>query len=73
MEKMAVELCPETGLCSLVRASGSKADLLPDEVQALRDAGGDLAKIRDVVSTADAAFGSALTDDELREIVRNVG
>ena len=73
METMAVELCPETGLCSIVKASGTKTDLMPDEVKALRDAGSDLAKVRDVVASADAAFGAALSDDELRKIARSMG
>lgn len=73
MHKMAVEVCPETGLCSIVRASGAKTDLMPDELVALREAGADLTKVREVVAGADAAFGAALSDEELRQIARSVG
>jgi hypothetical protein len=72
MEKLGVELCPETGLCSIVRPGGLKADLMPDEVLAVRAAGGDLAKVREVVAGADDAFGAMLTDEELRQIARSV-
>lgn len=72
MQKLDVELCPETGLCSIVRSSESKADLMPDEVRAVRAAGDDLAKVRAVVAGADDAFGAALTDEELRLIARSV-
>lgn len=69
---MDVELCPETGLCSIVRAGGSKTDLMPDEVMAVRACAGDLAKVREVVAGADDAFGASLTDEELRQIARSV-
>lgn len=72
MRTVQVEVCPETGLCSIVRAGGTKTDLMPDEVRALRDAGGDLVKIREVVAGADGEFGAALTEEELRQIARGV-
>lgn len=72
MEKVEIELCPETGICSIVRAGGTKTDLMPDEVQALREAGSDLVKIKQVVAGADATFAQELTEGELRQIVVSV-
>ncbi|MEI6150631.1 MAG: hypothetical protein WCS01_16155, partial [bacterium] len=73
MQKLQVELCPESGLCSIVRGGGTKTDLMPDEVSALREAGNDLAKVRAVVAGVDDGFGAALTEDELRQLARSVG
>jgi len=65
---LRVELCPETGICSIVRAEGAKLDLLPDEVATIREAGGDPASVRDVIADSDAAFAAALGPDELAQI-----
>ena len=72
MNKLQVEVCPETGMCSIVRENAGKADLMPDEVAALRDAGDDLAKIRAIVAAGDAGFAASLTDQELRRISADV-
>jgi hypothetical protein len=72
MSKLQVELCPETGMCSIIRDDASKADLMPDEVVALREAGDDPAKLRAIVAASDAGFAAALTDQELRRIVADV-
>ena len=69
MSELNVELCPETGMCSIVRADGSKADLMPNEVQALREAKGVPAALRAVVAEGDASFAATLSDQELRDIV----
>ena len=68
MSKVVVELCPETGICSLVKENGAKADLMPDEVAALRDAGNAPDKIKDIVAGSDAAFAAGLSDQELIQI-----
>ena len=72
MDKVDIELCPETGICSIVRSGGTKTDLMPDEVQALREAGNDLAKIQQVVAGADETFAKSLTETELRQIAVSV-
>jgi hypothetical protein len=72
MAKMTIELCPETGICSLIRPDGSKADLLPDEVDALRGAGADAKKLREVVAGSDAAFAASLSEAELKQIASEV-
>ena len=73
MSNLQVEVCPETGMCSIVRTNAGKADLMPDEVQAVRAAKGDLAKIRQIVAEGDAAFAASLSDQELRRIAADVG
>ena len=72
MDKITVELCPETGICSLIRADGSKADLMPDEVDALRGAGQDASQLRAVVAGSDAGFAAALNEAELKQIAARV-
>jgi len=73
MADVKIELCPETGICSIVRDGMNKVDLMPDEVAAIRDAGGDAAAIKAVVSECDAAFGSALDQTEIEAIVGKLG
>jgi len=62
------ELCPETGICSIVRGGTEKIDLMPDEVAAIRDAAGDPKSILAVLADNDDAFTSALTPAELQQI-----
>ena len=73
MTELKVELCPETGICSILRETVGKADLMPDEVEQIREAGNDLAKIRSIVAAGDAAFAVSLTDADLRRIAADVG
>jgi hypothetical protein len=68
MAALNVELCPETGICSIVRPNAGKADLMPDEVQTLRSAKGDATKIRAVLAESDSAFAASLSEQELRDI-----
>ena len=68
MKKLNVELCPETGICSIVRNDGSKVDLMPNEVTDLRDALGNSESIRKVIAEADSGFAQALGADELAEL-----
>ena len=35
MSDLNIQLCPETGICSLIKADGKKVDLMPDEVAAV--------------------------------------
>ena len=65
---LRIELCPETGICSLIKDDGTKTDLMPGEVAELKDAGGDAETMRSVVSNADASFAAALDPEELGQI-----
>ena len=71
MGPLNVELCPETGICSVIKGCG-KADLMPDEVQAVRGAGGDLARIRAILAEADAGFAASMTDAELNDFLHKL-
>ena len=65
--KIVVEVCPETGICSIVRDSGQKIDLMPDEVTQLRNAD-DAAGAQTVLAEVDPAFAAALDADALSAI-----
>jgi hypothetical protein len=69
MSDVRIELCPETGICSVVKDDGNKIDLMPNEVAAIRAAGGDAAAIKTVVAECDATFAEALEDGEIQAIV----
>ena len=68
MGKLNIQLCPETGICSLVKEDNTKVDLMPGEVDQLRDASGDAAKIKEVISQVDGSFSEALEGDELDQV-----
>ena len=68
MNKQNIELCPETGICSIRKADGTKVDLMPDEVAGVRDAAGDVRALKDAVAEADEKFAAALTAEELAEL-----
>ena len=69
MDKLNIQLCPETGICSIIKANGAKVDLMPDEVKSLRAAlvNPDLA--RQVVAEVDASFAKSLAPEEIDELV----
>lgn len=68
MNKLNIELCAETGICSVFKADGTKVDLMPDEVAAVRAADGDLTALKKAVSEADEKFAAALTSGEAAEL-----
>lgn len=72
MAKLNVEVCPETGICSILGAAGAKADLMPAELQALREAGGDLKQLRAIIGEADPAFAATLSDEALKQLAAEV-
>ncbi|MHB9024658.1 MAG: hypothetical protein ACYC7E_10870 [Armatimonadota bacterium] len=67
-DKLEFEVCPETGICSIIRSDRTKIDLMPDEVAAIRDADGDMAQVKAVLEDSDCDFTSRLTVEELAEI-----
>ena len=68
MNKLTVELCSETGICSIVRNDGTKVDLMPNEVQSLRAALKSPDGARQVLAEVDAGFAESLASDELSEL-----
>ncbi len=69
MNAIRVELCPETGICSVVKEGNVKVDLMPGEVAAIREAGGDENAIKHVFAECDASFAESLDGAEVRDIV----
>jgi hypothetical protein len=72
MSEMNIELCPETGICSLVKGGTDKADLMPFEVDDLKAAANDPAKAREIIKNASSAFEEKLTDEELAKILESM-
>ncbi|NQU39902.1 MAG: hypothetical protein HQ523_08130 [Lentisphaerae bacterium] len=68
MQKLNVQLCPETGICSIIKEDGCKVDLMPDEVAQLRDAEGDAAGVKRVLAEIDSSFAETLGGDETAQI-----
>ncbi len=67
MSHLHIELCPETGICSIRKADGTKTDLMPDELEELR-AAGDSEAVKKAVGEADEKFAATLTAEELAEL-----
>jgi hypothetical protein len=72
METLSVEICPETGICSIGRNSTEKIDLMPDEVADIVEAAGSPERIKAVITQCDAAFAAGLSSTELAQIARQV-
>ena len=68
MDKLSIQLCPETGICSIIKANGTKVDLMPDEVSSLREALVNLDLARNVVADVDAGFAQSLAPEELAQL-----
>ena len=63
-----IERCPETGICSIIRADNSKVDLMPDEVAAITAAAGQAGAVRAIVAGSDEGFAARLSAAELAQI-----
>ena len=68
MGKLNIQLCPETGICSIVKGDGSKVDLMPDEVKGLRAVAKSAQQIRAALSEVDSGFADSLETAELDQI-----
>ena len=73
MAKLQIELCPETGICSLIREDGSKTDLMPDEVKQIAAAAKDTGAITAVIAAVDTDFAGKLSAAELGQISAKLG
>jgi hypothetical protein len=58
MAKLNIELCPETGICSVFKEDGTKIDMMP----------GDAEKIKEVLSQVDPSFSGTLESEELDQL-----
>ena len=71
-QDLQIELCPETGICSIVRADNTKVDLMPDEVAAIAAAADLPDEVRAIVSGLDEAFAARLNASELAQIAKQL-
>lgn len=71
MAELTVNVCPETGICSIGRGGTDKIDLMPDEVADIKDAA-DIDSVKAVIVDNDADFAGTLTTDDLTYIKRSV-
>jgi hypothetical protein len=73
MEKLIVELCPETGICSLVKGGGDKTDLMPFEVDELKKLSpNDIEKIKAVIAQGNEKFAKTLTAEDIKQILGRI-
>jgi hypothetical protein len=68
MDNLNVELCPETGICSIMKKDGTKVDLMPDEVTDLRVALNNPDSAKQVLAQVDAGFAESLSPEELKQL-----
>lgn len=71
MSELEVHLCPETGICSILKG-GTKVDLMPDEAEAIRSAANDPEKIQEIIAGCDAGFSGILSASDLKQISKAV-
>ena len=69
---MRVELCSETGICSIVKDNGKKVDLIKQEVDQIIRASGDEGKIKHVIAGIDSGFAESLSSDEIAKLASEV-
>lgn len=67
MSELIIEICRESGICSLIKPGG-RADLMPNEVTDIKDATGGAGQIRQIIAEADSKFAASLDDAELQRI-----
>lgn len=74
MEKLVVEMCPEMGICSLVKGGGTdKTDLMPFEVEELKKLSpNDIEKIKAVIAQGNESFAKNLTADDIKKILAQI-
>lgn len=68
MGKLNIQLCPETGICSVIKEDGKKVDMIAGEVDQLRKASGNHEEIKAVLGQVDNAFSNELSAEELDQI-----
>jgi hypothetical protein len=72
MGNLKVELCPETGICSIVKGDGTKIDLMPGEVGDLRKIKTDPKAVKLALEEVDPAFARSLDDQEIAQLSKEI-
>ncbi len=68
MNKLNIQLCPETGICSIIKKNGTKVDLMPDEVKSLRKVSSNPDMAKQILAEADPDFAQSLEPDEINQL-----
>ena len=68
MSDLNIQLCPETGICSIIKKDGNKIDLIPDEVSQVRNASGNPDAIRTALAQIDTSFAEGLDSEEINQV-----
>jgi len=68
MSDLNIQLCPETGICSIIKSDGKKIDMIPSEVSQVRDASGNPDAIRQALARIDAGFAGGLDSEEIDQV-----
>ena len=68
MSNLEIQLCPETGICSIIKEDGKKIDLMPDEVSQIRDASGNPEGIKQALAQIDSGFAEGLGSEEINQV-----
>ncbi len=68
MSDLNIQLCPETGICSIIKKDGNKVDLVPGEVSQIRDASGNPDTVRQTLAQIDSGFAEGLDPEEIGQI-----
>ncbi len=72
MSDLNIQLCPETGICSIIKADGAKIDLMPDEVGQIRDASGKADAIKHAIAQIDSSFAEKLDSGDFDQISKSL-
>jgi len=72
MDGLNIQVCPETGICSIIKGNGTKVDLMPDEVNNLREALDNPESARKVIAEADEGFAKLLAPEELKQLAASL-
>lgn len=72
MGNLKVELCPETGICSIVKGDGTKIDLMPDEVGDIRKIKTDPKALQKALGEVDSSFAQSLDAKELAQLSKDL-
>jgi len=68
MSNLNIQLCPETGICSIIKKDGKKIDLMPSEVEQIKEADGLQDAIKKAISEIDPDFAEELDSDEINQV-----
>ena len=72
MDKLNIQLCPETGICSILKKNGTKVDLMPDEVSSLREALVNPDSARQVIADVDESFAKSQAPEDLDQLAASL-